>query len=133
MVDEVGAAAGLTDDAPRALVARSVVESVAAAVARVVDELRATEAVEELVVVGGGAASSFVRERIAAHAGARIVTGATEATALGNALIQGIALDRFRDLDDARTWAPPPPWGMGDERAGAPGRPDPFGLVTGKG
>ena len=46
-----------------------------------------------------------MRERIAAHAGVRIVTGATEATALGNALLQGIALDRFRTLDDARAWA----------------------------
>jgi len=105
MVDEVRAATGLTADAPRAVIARSVVESVAAGVARVVDELRATEPVEELVIVGGGAASSFVRERIATHAGVRIVTGATEATALGNALMQGIALDRFRTLDDARAWA----------------------------
>ena len=105
MVDEVRAAAGLTESEPRALIARSVVESIAAGVARVVDQLRATEPVEELVVVGGGAASTFVRERIAAHAGVRIVTGATEATALGNALLQGIALNRFRSLGDARTWA----------------------------
>ena len=105
MADEIRAATGLTEDAPRAVIARSVVESVAAGVARVVDELRATEPVDELVIVGGGAASSFVRERIAAHAGVRIVTGATEATALGNALLQGIALDRFGTLDDARAWA----------------------------
>jgi len=105
MADEIRAATGLTEDAPRAVIARSVVESVAAGVARVVDELRTTEPVDELVIVGGGAASSFVRERIAAHAGVRIVTGATEATALGNALLQGIALDRFRTLDDARAWA----------------------------
>ena len=42
MADVVRAAAGLTDDAPRALIARSVVESLAAAVAGVVDQLRAT-------------------------------------------------------------------------------------------
>ena len=105
MADAVRAAAGLTDDAPRALIARSVVESLAAAVAGVVDQLRATQPVEELVVVGGGAASPFVRERIAEHAAARVVAGSTEATALGNALVQGIALERFRDLDDARSWA----------------------------
>ena len=105
MADAVRAAAGLPDDAPRALIARSVVESVAAAVAGVVDQLRAHQPVEELVVVGGGAASRFVRERIAEHAAARVVAGAAEATALGNALVQGIALERFRDLDDARSWA----------------------------
>ena len=105
MADAVRAAAGLTDDAPRALIARSVVESVAAAVAGVVDQLRANQPVEELVVVGGGAASPFVRDRIAEHAAARVVAGATEATALGNALLQGIALERFRNLDDARGWA----------------------------
>ena len=105
MADVVRTAAGLTDDAPRALIARSVVESVAAAVAGVVDQLRANQTVAELVVVGGGAASPFVRERIAEHAAARVVAGATEATALGNALMQGIALNLFRNLDDARTWA----------------------------
>ena len=51
------------------------------------------------------AASPFVRDRIAEHAAARVVAGATEATALGNALLQGIALERFRNLDDARGWA----------------------------
>ena len=105
MGDAVRAAAGLTDDAPRPLIARSVVESVAAAVGGVVDQLRAYQPVNELVVVGGGAASPFVRERIAEHAAARVVAGATEATALGNALVQGIALGRFRGLEDARTWA----------------------------
>jgi rhamnulokinase len=105
MADVVRAAAGLRDDAPRALIARSVVESIAAAVADVVGQLRANQPVEELVVVGGGAASSFVRERIAERAAAGVVAGATEATALGNALVQGIALKRFRNLDDARSWA----------------------------
>ena len=105
MADAVRAAAGLPDDAPRALIARSVVESVAAAVAGVVDQLRAHQPVEALVVVGGGAASRFVRDRIAEHAAARVVAGTAEATALGNALVQGIALERFRDLDDARSWA----------------------------
>jgi rhamnulokinase len=105
MADEVRAAAGLGPDASHAVVARSIVESVAAAVAAVVDELRRIQRVGELVVVGGGAASSFVRERIAEHAGVPVVAGTTEATALGNALLQGIALGRFGDLAEARRWA----------------------------
>lgn len=107
MVDEVRHAAGLPESAPPGVIARSVVESVALGVASIVEELRATQPVEEIVIVGGGAASTFVRERIASLATVRIVTGHTEATALGNALIQGIALNRFRDLGEARAWAIP--------------------------
>jgi rhamnulokinase len=104
MDDEVRAAAGLGDDTPHAVVARSIVESVAVAVAAVVDELRSRQRVEELAVVGGGAASSFLRERLAEHSGVPVVTGATEATALGNALLQGIALGRFAGLAEGRRW-----------------------------
>ena len=43
-------------------------------------------------------------ERIAQHAGVPVVPGATEATALGNALLQGIALGRFDDLAEGRRW-----------------------------
>ena len=46
----------------------------------------------------------FVLERIAHHAGVPVVPGATEATALGNALLQGIALGRFDDLAEGRIW-----------------------------
>jgi rhamnulokinase len=105
MDDEVRAAAGLGADVPHAVVARSIVESVAAAVAAVVVELRSRGRIEELVVVGGGAASSFVRDRLAAHAGVPVVAGASEATSLGNALLQGISLGRFADLADGREWA----------------------------
>jgi rhamnulokinase len=104
MDDEVRAAAGLGDDTPHAVVARSIVESVAVAVAAVVDELRLRQRVEELAVVGGGAASSFLRERLAEHSRVPVVTGATDATALGNALLQGIALGRFAGLAEGRRW-----------------------------
>ena len=104
MDDEVRAAAGLGADTPHAVVARSIVESVAAAVASVVDELRTVQRVEELAVVGGGAASRFLRERLTKHTGVPVVAGSTEATALGNALLQGIALGRFEDLTAGRRW-----------------------------
>jgi rhamnulokinase len=104
MDEQVRVAAGIGYDADNAVVARSIVESVAAAVADVVEELRGTQPVGELVVVGGGASSPFVRERLAAYTNLPVVAGATEATALGNALVQGIALRRFEDLADARRW-----------------------------
>jgi rhamnulokinase len=104
MDEEVRALAGLSADADRATVARSIVESIAFAVGRVVDELRHWQPVERLVVVGGGGGSDFVRDRLSAHAGAPVVAGATEATALGNALVQAIALGRFDDLEAGRRW-----------------------------
>ena len=104
MDDAVRAAASLAPDASRALVARSIVESVAVAVAQVADELRRVQPVEELAVVGGGAASPLVLERLAERAQVPVVAGATEATALGNALVQGIALGRFASLAEGRAW-----------------------------
>jgi rhamnulokinase len=107
MVEEVRAAAGLPPTASHGLVARAIVESVAAAVASTVQELRQTQPVDQLIAVGGGSASPLVRERLAEHAQVPVVAGATEATALGNALIQGIALGRFADLAAGRRWIAP--------------------------
>ncbi len=104
MDDAVRAAAGLGPNASRSLVARSIVESVVVAVAHVVDELRRVQPVEELAIVGGGAASTLVRERLAERAQVPVIAGATEATALGNALVQGIALGRFASLAEGRAW-----------------------------
>ena len=105
MGDEVRAAAGLDPGAGQAVIARSIVESIAAAVASVIRELRRTQPIDELAVVGGGAGSALVLRRLAELADARVVVGATEATSLGNALVQGLALGRFGTLDDARGWA----------------------------
>jgi rhamnulokinase len=104
MDEEVRGAAGLSRDADQALVARSIVESIAVAVGHTVDELRRWQPVSRLVVVGGGGASPLVRDRLAEHAGADVVAGSTEATALGNAVVQGIALGRFDGLEAARRW-----------------------------
>ena len=37
-------------------------------------------------------------------AGVRVVMGAVESAALGNALLQGVALSRFSSLSEARAW-----------------------------
>jgi rhamnulokinase len=104
MDEEVRSAAGLSSDVDEAIVARSILESIAAAVGSVVDELRRWQPVSRLVVVGGGGASALVRDRLAEHSGADVVAGSTEATALGNALVQGIGLGRFDGLEAARAW-----------------------------
>ena len=104
MAAEVRAAAGLADDAPRGAVVSSIVRSIAAGVASVLDELRSIHPLSELAIVGGGAASPVVRRAVEEAAGVRLVAGPAEATALGNALLQGIALGRFETLGAARAW-----------------------------
>jgi rhamnulokinase len=101
----VRAAAALAEDAPRAAVVSSIVRSVAAGVASVLDELRSIHPLSELAIVGGGAASPVVRRAVEEAAGVRLVAGPAEATALGNALLQGLALGRFESLEAARAWA----------------------------
>ena len=105
------AAAGLGASASRALVVRCALESIAATVARVVDELGTflPRPVDALAVLGGGARIGLLSELLRRHAGVPVHAGSPEATALGNALVQGIALGRFADLADARTALTPRP------------------------
>jgi rhamnulokinase len=105
MADEVRGVAGLADDVPRAAVVSSIVRSIAVAVASVVDELRSIQPLTELAIVGGGAASPVVRRAVEEAADVRLVAGPAEATALGNALLQGVSLGRFSSLAAARAWA----------------------------
>jgi rhamnulokinase len=106
MEAEVRAAAGLAASATRADVIRCVLESIAAATAVVVDELGSVTGttIEELLVVGGGARIRFMNELYARHTGLSVTVGSPEAAALGNAVVQGIALGRFDDIHDARGW-----------------------------
>ena len=83
----------------------SIVRSIAAGVASVVDELRSIHPLRELAIVGGGAASPVVRRAVEEAAGVRLVAGPAEATALGNALLQGLSLGTFSTLAAARAWA----------------------------
>ena len=106
MEAEIRSAAGLGEAASKAEVIRCVLESIAAATARVVDEVGTVTGttVVELLVVGGAARIRFMNELYARHSGRSVTVGSPEATALGNAVVQGIALGRFEDLTDARRW-----------------------------
>ncbi len=99
MVAEYCAAAGLRSTAARPVVARSVVESMAQSVADTVDQLGPPG---EVRMFGGGSQSVLFAERLAARSGRRVRCGPVEATALGNAVTQGVALGRFASLADAR-------------------------------
>jgi rhamnulokinase len=100
MLDEVTRALGLPRDAPPPVVTRLVVESLAAATAGVLAELPGDPPAE--VHVFGGAQSDLYRQLLADRAGLTVHAGPVEATALGNALVQGVALGRYADLAEAR-------------------------------
>jgi rhamnulokinase len=99
MLAEVTAAAGLKPDEDPAVVVRVIVESAAAGTAGV---LRHLQGVTDVHVFGGGSRSPLYRRLLAHHAGVPVHAGPVEATALGNALVQGIALGVYADLPDAR-------------------------------
>jgi rhamnulokinase len=107
MPAEVRRAAGLPDDVDRAVIIRCVLASLAAATARVVDELESFLdcPVRRIHVMGGGARNTLLNRLIAEAAGRPVTVGATEATALGNALVQGIAIGAYADLPSARAAA----------------------------
>jgi rhamnulokinase len=103
MEAEVRAAAGLPASAGRDALARCALDSLALAAARVLDELRAfVGELPEVHIIGGGAQNALLNRLIAESSGLPVRIGPVEATALGNALVQGIALGRFTGLDDAR-------------------------------
>ena len=98
---EVTDAAGLPDGAPPAVVVRCIVESMAEGTADVLRQLGQVGAVDSVHVFGGGG-SALYRQRLAHRSGLPVVAGPVEATALGNALVQGIAIGLYADLAGAR-------------------------------
>lgn len=106
MEKEIRSAAGLAQSAPRAVVVRSALESIVAGVETVLKELEAITGspMRRIGLVGGGARAPLLRELLASRTGLPVAVGSAEATALGNAIVQGLALGVFRDVLTAREW-----------------------------
>jgi rhamnulokinase len=87
-------AQGMTPPSTPGELVRLLMESLAAEYARALEELEGLtgEPVEVLHVVGGASRNGLLCQRIADASGRRVVAGPTEATALGNVLIQARAL-----------------------------------------
>jgi rhamnulokinase len=100
MLGEVTGALGLPRDAPPPVVTRLVVESLAAATAGVLAGMPGRAPTE--VHVFGGAQSDLYRRFLADRSGLPVHAGPVEATALGNALVQGVALGCYEGLAEAR-------------------------------
>jgi rhamnulokinase len=94
--------AGLPDPTDRAAVTRCAVESMASSAARVIASLPDGVDGRPVRVFGGGIRSSLLLDALARHTGRRVRTGPVEAAALGNALVQGVALGVFATPDEAR-------------------------------
>lgn len=97
-------ASGLGATGSRAQVTRCILESIAGATAAVVTEIGhlVGRPVQDLFVVGGGTRMELMNELYRRHTGLPVTVGSPEATALGNAMVQGVAVGRFSDLRDAR-------------------------------
>lgn len=104
MAAEIRAAAGLPASAGPARLTRCILDSLTAATARVVEELNAflERPVDELHVLGGGSRNHLFNQLLEEQCQLPVLPGPVEATALGNALVQGIALGRFEDLARGR-------------------------------
>lgn len=83
---------------------RCILESLALLYSVVLTELEALtgRSLSTVHIVGGGSRSVFLNQCTANASGRRVIAGPTEATALGNLAVQGIALGLFGSLSEAR-------------------------------
>lgn len=102
MPTAVSILAGLGSNAQRTAVSASIVESMAVAVATTVNRLDDQDSARSITAFGGGSQASMLMHRISNRAQLPLSLGPIEATTLGNALAQGIALGWFTDVGDAR-------------------------------
>ena len=102
----VAEAAGLPDPADVGAVVGCVLRSLATTASDVINDLRSVTGREprEIVVVGGGGRIGVLNDLIAEATGLSVRVGPVEATALGNALAQGLGLGRFGSFAEAVRW-----------------------------
>lgn len=86
-------------------VMRAVYESLALKYRHTLDNLRAVSgrSVAHLHIIGGGSLNALLSQMTADATGCTVICGPVEATALGNAIVQLIALGDLKDIREART------------------------------
>ena len=79
-------------------------ESLADAYREVIRELEVASGIEvkQLNIVGGGSANELLNQLAANATGLKVISGPMEATALGNLIVQLIALKEVKDLNEGR-------------------------------
>lgn len=94
--------AGLAPNTSPAVVTRSIVESIATRTAEVIGQLTEVAAFDDVVLFGGAARMELLLQRLTELTGREVRVGSAEAAALGNAIVQGIALGHFATLAEGR-------------------------------
>jgi rhamnulokinase len=102
MLAEYTHLAGLPRDAAPGVVTRSIVESIASKTTEVVGQLSEVEDFDDVVLFGGAARMALLRDRLATRTGLSVRIGPVEAAAVGNAVVQGLAIGAFTDVAQAR-------------------------------
>lgn len=74
-----------------------------ASILRSIESLTSTE-IARIEILGGGGRNSYLNQMTASATGLPVRSGLTEATAVGNALVQAIASGRFRSLSEGRAY-----------------------------
>jgi sugar (pentulose or hexulose) kinase len=95
---------GQEPPADRGTMLRAVYESLALKYRMVAEQISAVSGKPNKVIhiVGGGSRNTFLNQMTANACGLPVVAGPEEATAVGNAMVQGIALEVIRKLPDAQ-------------------------------
>ncbi|MEI6350410.1 MAG: rhamnulokinase family protein [Verrucomicrobiota bacterium] len=85
-------------------IARAAMEGLALSYRHVLEEICALtgRTIRKLHIVGGGSKNLLLNQLAADATGCTVITGPVEATAIGNVLIQAIALGHLKSLDDLR-------------------------------
>jgi rhamnulokinase len=84
--------------------ARAILESLALRYRRVLEDLEALSGrqIEVIHIVGGGSRNALLNQFVADCTGRRVVAGPSEATAIGNILVQAIGAGELANLDELR-------------------------------
>jgi len=95
--------AGLPVPETPAQIVRTIVDSLAMSYRITAEDLRLAsgQPIECVRVVGGGVNNALLQQATADATGLSVITGAAEATVLGNAIVQMIALGEFDGLEQA--------------------------------
>ena len=83
---------------------RTILEGLAARYTRVLESLEevAGRRIEVIHIVGGGSRHRLLNKLVAEATKRRVIAGPTEATAIGNVLVQAIASGQLKDLREGR-------------------------------
>jgi rhamnulokinase len=102
-IQEYCQAAGYPVPETMAQIVRTIIDSLAMSYRIAAEDISAASGhiIETIRVVGGGANNTLLQQATADATGLPVITGATEATVLGNVAVQLIALGELSGLDQA--------------------------------